>query len=174
MLYTLCNLNFRLDAKKAFDSVEHSYIEECLRKIGLDRFIPIFRTLYNGLNSNILINGKVVKGYDILRGFKQGDALSCILFIICMEPLLRNIELNETIVSIKSRGQEADLPKAYAYADDVNGCIEDRLTSLQAIFDEYSRLTNKSGLELNADKTELMRIGRNRGQPRNYTTWNLC
>ena len=35
-----------LDAKKAFDSVEHSYIKECLRKFGLSSFVGIFEILY--------------------------------------------------------------------------------------------------------------------------------
>ena len=33
-----------LDAKKAFDSVEHSFIEKCLRKFGLETFVPIFKS----------------------------------------------------------------------------------------------------------------------------------
>ena len=80
-----------LDAKKAFDSVEHSYIEQCLIKFGLQNFVKIFRILYSELRSDILVNGTVVKGYKILRGVKQGDALSCVLFIMCMEPLIRNV-----------------------------------------------------------------------------------
>ena len=77
-----------LDAKKAFDSVEHGYIEECLKRFGLEDFVPIFKILYNELKSDILVNGKIISGYRICRGVKQGDALSCILFIMCMEPLL--------------------------------------------------------------------------------------
>ena len=91
------NLIISLDAKKAFDSVEHSYIETCLKKVGLEHFVPIFRTLYANLRSDIIVNGKVTKGYSIKRGVKQGDALSCILFILCIEPLLRNIENNVNI-----------------------------------------------------------------------------
>ena len=93
-----------LDAKKAFDSVEHSYIEKCLEKFGLKKFVPIFRILYKDLRSDIIINGEVVKGYKIKRGVKQGDALSCILFIMCMEPLLLNIESNAEIESIDATG----------------------------------------------------------------------
>jgi len=147
-----------LDAKKAFDSVEHSYIEACLEKIGLGSFIPVFRVLYADLRSDILINGRITRGYSIRRGVKQGDALSCILFIICMEPLIRNIEANNRIQCLTSQTLESTLPKAYAYADDVNGSIINSLESVQGVFDEYARLTNQSGLELNADKTELMRI----------------
>ena len=155
-----------LDAKKAFDSVSHDYIEKCLKEFGCTRFIPIFRTLYKDLNTDILINGKIVKGFKIRRGVKQGDALSCILFIICMEPLLRNIERNPNIVPLTSALVESNLPKSYSYADDVSCTISDNEESLKELFKEYERLTRMSGLELNADKTELMKIGT--GRERSY------
>ena len=150
-----------LDAKKAFDSVSHDYIESCLKEFGCSRFIPIFRTLYTELATDILINGRVVKGYNICRGVKQGDALSCILFIICMEPLLRNIDNNPAIAAMRSTLIGNDLPKTYAYADDVSATIRDDNASIRCLFNEYERLTKMSGLELNADKTEIMRLGRN-------------
>ena len=147
-----------LDAKKAFDSVEHSYIERCLKEFGCSRFIPIFRILYSDLTTNILINGRIVKGFRILRGVKQGDALSCIIFIICMEPLIRNLDANAIIRPINSV-TVGNLPKVYAYADDVSCAIIDSIDSLQQVFNEYERLSKRSGLVLNADKTEIMRLG---------------
>ena len=154
-----------LDAKKAFDSVEHSYIEKCLANFGLRDFIPIFRVLYKDLKSDILIDGKVVPGYLIKKGVKQGDALSCILFIMCMEPLIRNIEENERIEHVQTV-KLGDLPKAYSYADDLSCVIKNSVECLQGVFEEYSRLTKLAGLELNADKTELMKFSsRARGMP---------
>ena len=50
---------------------------------------------------NIMFNIRLVTGFKILRGVKQGDALSCILFIMCMEPLLRNIEENNDILPLE-------------------------------------------------------------------------
>ena len=124
-----------LDAKKAFDSVEHGYIEECLIKFGLANFVPIFRILYKELRSDIIINGKLNEGFRILRGVKQGDALSCIIFIMCMEPLLRNIKENPIIGELTSN-KTGRLPKAYAYADDVNSVIVNSERELQAVFNE--------------------------------------
>ena len=147
-----------LDAKKAFDSVEHGYIEKVLTEFGLGSFVSIFRILYSELESDIIVNGRIVKGFKIKRGVKQGDALSCVLFIMCMEPLLKNIECNAAIATIRSNKLGCELPKLYAYADDVTGVIKNDLTSLQGIFNEYERLTNISGLQLNADKTEILPI----------------
>ena len=138
--------------------MEHDYIELALQKFGLISFVPIFRLLYNDLSSDIIINGKLVKGFKIKRGVKQGDALSCILFILCMEPLLRNIEANNRITPVKSELLRSDLPKSYAYADDVSAIIQNDGESLQQLFKEYERLTRTAGLELNADKTELLLV----------------
>ena len=148
-----------LDAKKAFDSVSHAYIEKCLISFGCRKFVPIFKTLYSDLKTDIIINGKITPGFKINRGVKQGDALSCILFIMCMEPLLRNIENNPRIEAIASVTLNGSIPKVFAYADDVNCVMVDNEPSMKALFEEYERLTNISGLELNADKTELLRLG---------------
>ena len=67
-------LMISLDAKKAFDSVSHAYIEKTLRAFGLTSFVETFQLLYRDLRSDIIINGEVVTGYKILRGVKQGDA----------------------------------------------------------------------------------------------------
>ena len=150
-----------LDARKAFDSVNHNYIRSCLKKFGLELFIPIFNTLYKDLVSDIAVNGSILKGYKILRGVKQGDALSCILFIMCMEPMLRNIEENRNIKPVVSTKFNIVVPKAFAYADDVNLVSKNDRVSIKEIFGEYERLTKASGLLLNADKTEMLRLCKN-------------
>ena len=146
-----------LDAKKAFDSVDHRYIEKCFTAFGLERFIPIFNTLYKGLCSEIIINGRTVDGYRILKGVKQGDALSCIIFIMCMEPLIRNLNENSDIERISSRSLSSVVfPKSYGYADDVTVVTKRCDEGAQAIFNEYEVFSRASGLVLNADKTEIL------------------
>jgi hypothetical protein len=152
-----------LDAKKAFDSVNHKYIEETLRAYGFgESFINIFKLLYKNISSKILVNGYFSESLKIERGVKQGDALSCAIFIICIDPLLRNINNAKNIKSItikdrKKRNVKVNFRGA-AFADDVSViCINER-QSIQGVFDEYDKLTSRSGLELNADKTEILII----------------
>ena len=145
-----------LDAKKAFDSVDHRYIRRCLKAFGLENFINIFNVLYKDLSSKILFNGGVVDGYSILKGVKQGDALSCIIFIMCMEPLIRNIKSNAQIESIASNCLRIAIPKVYSFADDVTVIAKREGRGVQAIFDEYESFSEASGLYLNADKTEIL------------------
>lgn len=147
-----------LDAQKAFDSISHTYIRNMLNAHGLPSFTKIFNALYEDQRVDILMGKKPVKGYIIRNGVKQGDSLSCILFIMAMDPLLRKIEINQAIVGIEINNQQ--LPKCLAYADDVM-CITENKESLGAIFKLYERFTKASGLKLNADKTELFSFAGN-------------
>jgi len=59
-----------LDAQKAFDSVNHQYITTLLQRTGLHSFIPIFQLLYKDLKNDIIINGKIGRGYNLGNGVK--------------------------------------------------------------------------------------------------------
>ena len=147
-----------LDAKKAFDSVDHRFVRRSLKAFGLECFIPIFNTLYKDLRSDILINGAPIQGYKILKGVKQGDALSCILFIICMEPLIRNLKADQQIEAITSVKLNVNIPKAYSFADDVTVVTKRKDDCVRAIFKVYEAFSKESGLILNAEKTEMLRF----------------
>ena len=152
-----------LDAKKAFDSVDHKYITETLRAYGFgEEFINTFNILYKDISAKILVNGFLSESINIKRGVKQGDSLSCAIFIICIDPLLRNINNSTKIIGINPcrnlHTKQSRKLKACAYADDISVVCIDEKKSIQEIFNEYSRLTIRSGLELNADKTEILRL----------------
>ena len=143
-----------LDAEKAFDSVEHWYIKEVLKKIGLTNFIQIFELLYGNQKVSIHLGNRVAGNYNIKNGVKQGDALSCILFILSIEPLLKNINLDSNINNLKIHG--CPMPKTIAYADDVACIIPPNNDYVQNVFNHYQRMSEISGLNLNADKTEVI------------------
>jgi hypothetical protein len=147
-----------LDAKKAFDSVSHKYIRKALEKYGFGaNFIKVFTTLYTDLKARVLVNGWQSEMFEILKGVKQGDALSCILFIICIDPLIRNIIKNPEIKSVIAKKNLGSMDtKAFGYADDVSALIKDDNKSVQELFSEYGKLTRLSNLTLNADKTEIV------------------
>jgi hypothetical protein len=153
-----------LDAKKAFDSVDHVYIDKILAKYGFGiMFRKYFKTIYRDISAKILVNGYFTESINITRGVKQGDALSCAIFILCIDPLLRNINNNSKIIPVKIPNLTNNIKfekahKASGFADDVSViCVDDGI-SLKQIFREYQRLTDKSGLTLNAEKTEILTL----------------
>ena len=96
---------------------------------------------------------------NIERGVKQGDALSCAIFIIFIDPLIRNLNKSDQIEKIvvkKTNNPDVIGFKAAAYADDISVICKKNQILIQQVFKEYERLTKKAGLELNADKTEII------------------
>ncbi len=144
-----------LDAQKAFDSVNHEYLSLLLKTIGLTTFEPIFRLLYQNLSNDLIINNELAGNHKVRNGVKQGDALSCTLFILAIEPLMRNINKNDSIKQLKSTFLDLSWPKLVGYADDITCITLNDINSKQAIFEEYERLSRNSGLVLNVDKTEM-------------------
>ena len=148
-----------LDAQKAFDSVNHDYIGKVLEVYGFPpEFLEVFRTLYKDLESVVQVNGFLSPSFEVKNGVKQGDALSCGLFVLAIDPLVRNIMANPEIEGLSIPGGPREILelKVFSYADDVS--VVCRNGSLQPIFSEYERFSRISGLTLNADKTEVFNL----------------
>ncbi len=110
----------------------------------------------------MVINGRIIGQHSVRNGVKQGDALSCTLFILAIEPLLKNIEKNSSIKSLESKILRYKWPKVLGYADDISCIMENTKRGKQALFTEYERFSKISGLLLNADKTEIYNFGDDR------------
>lgn len=151
-----------LDAAKAFDSVSHKYIEKLLVKFGFGNyFVSVVNALYNNLKASIHLNGYLSDSILLKAGVKQGDSLSCILFILAVEPLIRSISNNTTIKGLQITSPFTMLSEeiqTVSYADDINSLVKD-VESIQNIFNEYGKFSLASGIFLNHDKTEVVLIG---------------
>jgi hypothetical protein len=145
-----------LDAKKAFDSVDHKFIDDVLCKFNVClEFRNIVKLLYNCLTSRVLVNGHLTDKFELRRSVKQGDALSCVLFIMCMETIINKIEQDKAVTNIKING--LNIPKVVAFADDIAILTADKPSIVNAI-NLYSLYSKCSGLYLNVDKTEVMNL----------------
>ena len=146
-----------LDAQKAYDSVSHDYISKVLKAYNFpDSFINSVDVLNSNLKALVQVNGHMSIPFSIKRGVKQGDALSCALFIISIDPLIRNIESNILISPLTMA--PGCMIKTLAYADDIAVITTNCDSTLNEVFKEYNRLTQCSGLRLNADKTEIINL----------------
>jgi hypothetical protein len=75
----------------------------------------------------------------IERGVKQGDALSCSFFILCMDQLIRNLNKNKKIEPITFKSKLTHMVvkhKASGYADDIGIVCRNKLGSVQEVFFE--------------------------------------
>jgi mannosylglycoprotein endo-beta-mannosidase len=112
-------LLFKLDIRKAFDSVRWEYILDLLQMRGFPpRFWDWVTALFATATSRVLLNGIVGVPIDHGRGLRQGDPLSPLLFVLAIDPITQILEEATRIGLLnKLRGRDIIL-RTYLYADD--------------------------------------------------------
>jgi len=158
-----------VDFNKAFDSVEHVFINRVLEffKYG-PRFIGMVMTLLKNRTSRITVNNGYTDSFNIERGTPQGDRISPFIFILCIEILLIKIKsmggggvlknLNFMDTWTRENGMVSE-GITEGFADDLTLLF---LMSREAVI-EIKGILNSfylvSGLSLNVGKTQLMIAG---------------
>ena len=77
-----------IDFKKAFDSLDHTYLLKVLEKLNFGTcFLQWIKTFYTNISSCVLKNGFTTDLFQVRRGVWQDDPLSPLLFILAIEIL---------------------------------------------------------------------------------------
>lgn len=150
-------LMLTLDAEKAFDRLSWKFIFKTLKTFGFhDCFIDILKVMYRRPKAVVKVNGALSESFDLHRGVRQGDCLSPLIFVLCVEPFAESIRQNTNITGISVGGSEYKLG---LYADDVMVTMTNVEKSLDNLMEEIQRYSEYSGYKLNIQKTEAMMIG---------------
>ena len=146
-----------IDFEKAFDFLEWDFIDRSLKHFNFGESLRKWVTLlYSNISSCVLNNGWASEHFNLSRGVRQGCPLSPYLFIIAAEILALNIRQNRDIKGININGKESKISQ---YADDTSLTLsfdENTIITVQQTFDLFH---SASGLKVNYDKTEILRIG---------------
>ena len=155
------------DFEKAYDCVSWCYLKAALCKFGLgDYFLKWIGMLYTDdpkapLSAQININGHLSRPYVIRRGMRQGCPLSCLLFLLCIEPLANAVRNEERIKGLMFGETEVKISN---YADDTTIFMDGSKESLDACMEQFINFGKLSGLLLNRRKTLAMWIGQCEGK----------
>lgn len=141
-----------IDFKKAFDRVNRDAMWMILKQYGIpNKIIRMIKILYDNYQAFVQYNGKTSEAIDIKCGVRQGCILSPVLFLLVIDWIMKGIRRNG--LQWRLNEQLGDLE----FADDV--ClITENLNYLQRKIDELRINAGKMGLEINANKTCIMKI----------------
>lgn len=154
-----------LDQEKAYDKIDHKYLYKVLKAFGMPTaFIKTIKELYKNAKTTILINGTKAQPFDVNRGVRQGDPMSCLLYNLAIEPLaiaLRNSELK----GIPLPGNELVRIIVKLFADDTLIYMS-KNDSLKLIRKIIKLFCTASTAVFNLEKTEYLPIGPERFRAR--------
>ena len=157
-----------VDYEKAFDSVEWSFINDCLELFNFsDTIISWVNILYRDIQTCVSNNGWFTNFFHPTRGVRQGCPLSPYLFIIASEILAIHVRHNDNIKGLIVNGE---IHKIKQFADDTIMMILYDEQSLNEIIYTLNRFQTISGLKVNYDKTEILRIGSMRNSQAKFYT----
>jgi hypothetical protein len=91
-----------LDYSKAFDSVDFDFIHKTFQLFNFgENFRHWIRIIYNEGKSCIANNGLISECFAINRSTRQGDPISPLVFILCLEILFITLRSDENIKGFK-------------------------------------------------------------------------
>ena len=139
-----------LDFRSAFPSITHDYMWDVLDAIGMPSAMIKCLQLFYRANAHFIKAGKgYFRSFSAANGVRQGCPLSGILFVLCVDLLLRR-------TSHLLRGDSV----VRGYADDTALVIEDYVKELPMLCQTFEQFRAISGLELNVEKTFFIPLWR--------------
>ena len=77
-----------IDAEKAFDKIQHTFMIKMIQKMGIEgTYLNIVKAIYGKPTANIILNGEKLKAFPLRSGTRQRCPLSSLLFNIVLEVL---------------------------------------------------------------------------------------
>ena len=157
-------LLMQCDFLKAYDSISWEYVNEVIRKYGFGTYFQRWMSVFYSSRAHrarITVNNFLSPQSKIERGIRQGCPLSCLICVLCMEPLLRKIRSDDGIRGMTVSHTEIKLS---AYADDLTVILDGSEASLRNAVAVFNDFREGTGLQLNVRKTMCTWIGSARQQ----------
>ena len=158
-------LILKVDFEKAYDSVDWSFLEYMMERVGLCwKWIAWMKVCVFGGSMFVLVNGCLTVEINIHRGLKQGDPLAPFLFLLLAEGfsgLMRNVVRLNLFEGFRFH-REGMMLSHLQYADDticIGKASVDNLWTIKALLTGFEMA---SRLKVNFFKSCLIGINVNR------------
>ena len=153
-----------IDFKQAYDSIDRKYLYETLDSLAIPKkMIRLVKMTLEQSACKVKVQNELSAKFLVNRGLRQGDSLSCILFNLVLERVIRNIDVRMGTLAHYTRGRGSQQTgtiynqqvQYMAYADDV-ALIGKTAKSVTRCYEQLEKAALPAGLKVNVGKTKYM------------------
>uniref|UniRef100_A0A3P9HMW9 ribonuclease H n=1 Tax=Oryzias latipes TaxID=8090 RepID=A0A3P9HMW9_ORYLA len=138
-----------VDYEKAFDSILHKAVFEALKQHSVEeKYINILKETYDGGTAQIR-NESLSRKIKIMKGVRQGDTLSPVMFTAALEEIFRRMEAE---AGININGERMNNLR---FADDII-LFAEKEEDLSKLLNDLNKEGRKDGMKMNKKKTKIM------------------
>ncbi|CAH9093039.1 unnamed protein product [Cuscuta europaea] len=147
----------KIDLRKAYDTISWEFLERVLLDIGIpELFVRWIMECVSTSSFSISINGSLHGWFEGKRGLRQGDPMSPLLFVICLEYFSRLIERRTLDPTFRYHPLCSKLKITHlAYADDLMLFSKGNYASIKILVEALNDYGLASGLMVNQDKSNI-------------------
>jgi len=154
-----------VDFQKAFDSINHEYIDKVLKLYGfgesIRRWVQLF---FDKREAVILLGGHLSEKIFLKQGVPQGDVISPYIFLLVVEILSIKVNYTKNLTGIVFAKKEG---RSEFFADDLSALVERTEKNLRNFSRILTLFHAVSGLKCNLDKTFVIPVG-------NFAKGTMC
>ena len=148
--YNITTHHLSIDFKQAYDSIDRSELLMAMNTLGVPpKLINLCRMTISDTRARVMVDKETSDVFHTKRGVKQGDGLSCDLFNLCLEYVIRQ-------AGIETRGTIFNkVLQPLGYADDID-LVSRNFPELVRSLEQLITAAESVGLKLNEEKTKYM------------------
>ena len=148
--YNITTHHLFIDFRQAYDSIDRSELLLAMNLLGVPpKLINLCKMTISETSARVKVDNETSDIFYTNRGVKQGDGLSCDLFNLCLEYVIRKAEI-ETSGTIFNKTLQP-----LGYADDID-LISRSFPDLVETLKKLVAAAESVGLKLNEGKTKYM------------------
>ena len=145
-----------IDFMKAFDMINHSALLSSLRAQGLpNHYVELIEAFYSNQSATMKID-RESRPFRILRGVRQGDPMSPVLFNAALEEVMRKCKAKWSTTGLGIRvDEQTERLTNLRFADDIL-LISPTLPQLTEMIGDLAMFASQLGLQVHPDKTKIL------------------
>ena len=144
-----------VDFRKAFDTVDHCFLWSALAEAGVpSQYIRVLKALYSS-QTGVVAADHCSRLFKIMRGTKQGDPISPILFNTILETIMRRLKNSWSLKKYGISLGNNLLLQNLRFADDLL-LMGTSLKQVEHMLNDLANEASLAGLQLHQGKTKIL------------------